>query len=182
MGGERAGRVGTGSHSAAGRRGPDPSHAPECDGGEEIRLDTHTRTQLGTSPGGSRREPGGGRDSTSRGEPGAHAAWPRRLQDPGREDPSRTDCCSFRLIGRKQAAQGPVTEDAGGSPLGAQSLGPRRCPRGARRMLTSSRRGAAGPGTARTRAPAAAPAVPAPRERALPYLAPASRGSAGNAP
>ena len=87
---------------------PIPPARPS-DGGEEILLDTHSRTQLGTSPGGSRREPGGGRDSTSRGEPGAHAAWPRRLQDPGRKDPSLTDCRSFRLTRRKQAAQGPVT-------------------------------------------------------------------------
>lgn len=62
VGGERAPRVWTGSHSAAGRRGPGPSRAPS-DGGEEIRLDTHARTQLGTSPGGSCRlgRPGAGR-------------------------------------------------------------------------------------------------------------------------
>ncbi|XP_020940299.1 uncharacterized protein DKFZp434B061-like [Sus scrofa] len=98
------------------------------DGGEEIRLDTHTRTQLGTSPGGSRRGPGGGRDSTSRRDSGAHTAWPLRLQRPGRQDPSLTDSCSFGQIRRKQAAQGAVTEDPGGSPFGAQSPGPRRCP------------------------------------------------------
>ena len=152
------------------------------DGGEEIRLDTHTRTQLGTSPGGSRRGPGGGRDSTSRRDSGAHTAWPLRLQRPGRQDPSLTDSCSFGQIRRKQADQGAVTEDPGGSPFGAQSPGPRRCPRGARRMLTSSRRSAAGPGTERTPVPAVAPTLPAPRERALPYLAPASWGSAGNEP
>ena len=158
---------------------------PACpsDGGEDIRLDTHTRAH--TAGHVSRRQPpGAGRrpDSSSRGEPDAHTAWPRPLQDPGREDPSRTDCCSFRQIGRKQAARGPVTADAGGSPLGAQSPGPRRCCRGERRMLTSSRRASAGRDTARTQAPAAAPVVPAPRERALSYLPPASRASAGNAP
>ena len=158
---------------------------PAClsDGGEDIRLDTHTRAH--TAGHVSRRQPpGAGRrpDSSSRGEPGAHTAWPRRLQDPGREDPSRTGCRSFRQIGRKQAARGPVTADAGGSSLGAQSPGQRRCRRGERRMLTSARRASAGPGSARTPAPAAAPAVPAPRERAQSYLPPASPGSAGNAP
>ncbi|XP_039105895.1 dapper homolog 3-like [Hyaena hyaena] len=40
-----------------------------------------------------------------------------RLRDPGREDPSRTDCCSLGQIGREQAARGAVTEDTRGSPL-----------------------------------------------------------------
>lgn len=161
---------------------------PACpsDGGEEIRLDTHTRTQLGTSPGGSCRLGRAGGRAAAVTAPAAGSGAPAPLGTGGSETQEgkipAALTCSFGQIGREQAAQGAVTEDTGGSPLGAQSPGPRWCPRGARRMRASSRRAAAGPGTAWTRVPAAARAVPAPRERALPHLVTASRGSAGNAP
>lgn len=75
-----------------------------------------------------------------------------------------------------------VTADARGSAPRVRDPGLRRCLCGERRMRTSSRRAPAVPLATRTRAPAAAPDVSAPRERALPHLAPASRGSARNAP
>ncbi|XP_057593730.1 protein SPT2 homolog [Hippopotamus amphibius kiboko] len=147
VGGERQGGCGLAAALQLVAGDPIPPSRPS-DGEEEIRLDTHTRTQLGTSPGGSRRGPGGGRDSTSSGEPGAHTAW---------------------QIGRKLTAQGPVAEDrrlstrrseSGAAPVPAWGeedahLLPQSCC-GPRHCADSGSRGR----PCRARAAGARPAVP----------------------
>ncbi|XP_066103909.1 uncharacterized protein [Saccopteryx bilineata] len=89
------------------------------------------------------------------------------VQSTGRKEPRHTD--SFGWIGREEAGQVAVTEDAPGcSALRVQT----RWYRLGGGVRPPSRRAAAVPSTAGSGAPVATRAVPAPWERALPHLAP----------
>lgn len=95
--------------------------ARRSDGGEGIRLDTHTRTQLGTSPGGSCPLRRAGGQAAAVTAPAAGSGELARLGTGGSKtqegkNPDTLDCCSLGQIRREQAAQGAVIEDAGGCP------------------------------------------------------------------
>lgn len=162
--------------------------ASRSDEGEDILLDTHTRAHASSwarlwevAAGWSARDRAAAVTARAAGSPrSAQLGTGGRRTQRGKIAAALT--VALLKASRATKLADIVTADARGSAPRVRDPVLHPCLCRERRMRTSSRIAPAVPLATRTRTPATAPDVSAPRERALPHLAPVSQGSARNAP